>query len=138
MPVALGAQTFNLDTKKVVATTTLTVAYTETEKTQIPTEKESLQAYAKTLVGDADWKYFKYIIDKESSWKQANYGYHYGDGSVHSATGLCGITRASWAETGYERTEDPYKQIHACLGYAKSRYGTLQRAYQHHVDNHWW
>jgi len=110
----------------------------ETATTTLPTGSiHSPREYAKTLLSEQDFEHFDYIINHESAWSERWYGAHYAS-SIHTASGICGFINATWSSVGYEKTEDPYVQVRACITYAESRYVTLEKAHQHHVDAGWW
>lgn len=100
-----------------------------------PTVKEYAKLRVEEVFGSG-WPEFERIIHKESGWEVI--GYHYPKSKISSATGLCGMLTSTFKSIGYERTEDPYKQIEACIKYTKVRYGNPQKALKAHLQKNWW
>ena len=85
--------------------------------------------------GGKEWTYFNKIVEKESNWEVL--GHHYPISKKSSASGLCGFLDQTWIDYGYEKTEDPYIQIDACIDYIENRYELPSKALKFHKRKNW-
>lgn len=119
---------------------TKVIAEPPTEKT-LPNIK--VYAFEKVLDrwGSEQWDSFDKIVEKESNWEILGPHYKNGytvDGVKSSASGLCGFLDGTWEGTSYQKTEDPYIQISACINYIQERYETPKKALNFHYKNNWY
>lgn len=119
-----------------VACLLLFLPYT-TESHDAPQEpvRPTLKEYARDRVLDtfgSGWSEFETIVGKESrQWTV--FTAHYPKSKKSSAHGLCGFLNQTWFDTGFEKTDDPYVQVDACIEYVKKRYGNPQKALAFHL-----
>jgi uncharacterized protein YabE (DUF348 family) len=97
-------------------------------------------------IAPGDYQYVDYIISHESGWCPTKAQGQYGGcpayaGSVPSGGGygLCQSTPGSkMASAGADWATNPVTQLKWCSGYATSRYGSWQAAYNHWLSSHNW
>lgn len=130
-----------------------TVAQYQSPIPSVEPEKPPIREYAENLVLDTfggGWDEFEAIIVRESNnWTvfTAHYPSGYArikqkDGTYKlvksSAFGLAGFLNSTWQTVGCEKTDDPYTQIDCAVVYIQDRYGTPQKAWQHHKLRNWY
>jgi resuscitation-promoting factor RpfB len=102
---------------------------------------------ARAGISPDQYQYADYIISRESGWCptkwQGQYGgcpaYHGTPTSAGVGYGLCQSTPAwKMASAGADWGTNPVTQLKWCTGYANSRYGSWQNAYNFWVSHHWW
>lgn len=100
--------------------------------TPIPqSEREELM----TAVGidPADWRYVRYIIEKESTWRP---------GAINPSSGAYGLCQSlpanKMASAGSDWRTNPVTQLKWCHDYAQRRYKGWYQAYNFWLRNHWW
>lgn len=85
-------------------------------------------------IAESDFGFVNYIISKESGWGHTKWN-RAGSG----AYGLCQALPASkMASAGADYMTNPITQLKWCSGYATSRYGSWQKAYNFWIAKHWW
>lgn len=98
-------------------------------------------------IAPAEYQYADYIISNESGWCptkwQGEYGgcpvYHGAPTSSGVGYGLCQATPGyKMASAGADWATSPVTQLKWCTGYARSRYGSWQGAYNHWLSAHNW
>jgi uncharacterized protein YabE (DUF348 family) len=98
-------------------------------------------------IAPSEYQYADYIISNESGWCptkwQGEYGgcpaYHGAPTSSYTGYGLCQATPGSkMASAGEDWATNPVTQLKWCTGYARSRYGSWQAAYNHWLSAHNW
>lgn len=91
---------------------------------------------------ESQWESFNKIVSQESwNWRITKEHYKGGytkTGIKSSAFGLCGFLDSTWTDIGYEKTDDPYIQISACVKYISQRYGSPKNAWKFHTLNNWY
>lgn len=92
---------------------------------------------ARAGIAPSDYQYVDYIITKESRWNPT------ARNASSGAYGLCqALPGSKMANTalggGPDWETNPVTQLRWCNGYATSRYGTWQAAYNFWLNNHWW
>ena len=89
-----------------------------------------IKIYARCLVSEkwneSEWSAFDYIIEMESNWDSTAQNPH------STAFGLGQFLDATWETVGFEKTDNPRKQILATVKYIDQRYGSPQEA-----QNYW-
>ncbi len=77
--------------------------------------------------------YVNYIITRESHWNPL------AKNRSSGATGVCqALPGKKMASAGADWATNPITQLRWCNGYALSRYGSWQKAYEFWTRNHWW
>ena len=97
-------------------------------------------------IDPGDYNYVDYIVSRESGWCPTKAQGQYGGcppyaGSVPSGGGygLCQATPGSkMASAGADWATNPVTQLRWCSGYAHSRYGSWEAAYNHWLSYHNW
>jgi uncharacterized protein YabE (DUF348 family) len=98
-------------------------------------------------IAPSEYQYADYIISNESGWCptkwQGEYGgcpvYHGTPSSSGTGYGLCQATPGyKMASSGDDWATNPVTQLKWCTGYARSRYGSWQAAYNHWLSYHNW
>lgn len=85
-------------------------------------------------IAQSDYGYVNYIVGSESGWSYAKYNY-----AGSGAYGLCQALPASKMSTmGSDYMTNPVTQLKWCNGYANSRYGGWEGAYNAWMSKHWW
>ncbi len=110
----------------------------------IPSDKRQIMAQAG--VSESDYAYVDYIISRESGWcptkVQGNYGScpaYVPSIPSYGGYGLCQSTPPQkMATVGADWQSSAVTQLRWCSGYAHSRHGGWQGAYNFWVNNHWW
>jgi hypothetical protein len=82
--------------------------------------------------GEDQWAALDELVQRESSWRPD------ADNPRSTAYGLFQFLNGTWAGTGVERTNDPYRQIDAGLIYVQNRYGSPSAALAFHDRNNWY
>lgn len=118
-------------TKKVVKTTKK--AKKKTTGFNIKASKSEMQNYARQYIGnDDEYEAFDYIITRESYWN-AN-----AVNKKSGASGLCQSLPASKMASAGKDYKTNYKtQIHWCVSYCRTRYGSIKKAKQYWLKHHW-
>lgn len=80
-------------------------------------------------IAESDWGYVDYIAQKESSWNPK---------ATNPSSGACGLIQALPCSKVPGDGYDPVDNLRWADGYAKSRYGSWEAAYEFWVANHWW
>ncbi len=100
-------------------------------QTNLSTDKEEILKRAK--VDKKDYKAVDFIVSHESSW---NYK------AVNSSSGAYGLCQAlpgtKMQSAGNDWKTNPVTQMKWCDNYAKSRYGSWQKAQDFWQKNEWW
>lgn len=94
--------------------------YVNKNRTQEATR--SARDYARSKVSDKEFYYLDQLVYLESKWDneaQNPYSTAYGIGQFLDQT---------WETVGYEKTDDPYKQVDAMIDYVYKRYGSFETA----------
>lgn len=98
-------------------------------------------------IDPSEYQYADYIISRESGWCptkwQGEYGgcqaYHGTPSSSYTGYGLCQATPGGkMASAGADWATNPVTQLRWCSGYARSRYGSWQAAYNYWLSHHNW
>lgn len=143
-----------LQTRKLISeavvkepVTEVTAVGTKEEKKEEPKEKPKEEASAPAApvsgtsadwmkaagIPESDWGYVDSIISKESGW---NYTIS------NSGSGAYGLPQAlpgsKMASAGADWETNPVTQLKWATGYAESRYGSWQAAYEFWQSHHWW
>ena len=120
-------------TSKKVVKTTKKVVKKKTTGFNIKASKSEMQGYARQYIGnDDEYEAFDYIITRESYWN-AN-----AVNKKSGASGLCQSLPASkMANAGKDYKTNYKTQIHWCVSYCRSRYGSIQKAKQYWLKHHW-
>jgi hypothetical protein len=96
----------------------------------------SIEDYAREQVGyafgDGHWDAFNNIITRESRWNCT------AQNPRSTAFGLGQLLNGTWKETGYEKTDDCYMQVHATISYIEGRYKTPVNAWKHWQKKSWY
>lgn len=140
-----GCDKENVEEVKPITTTTTTTTSTTTKTTtkkkttkkvsgfNVKASKSEMQEYAKQYINnDEEYEAFDFIIKKESNWNPNDVNKKSG------ASGLCQALPASKMKSAGDDYKTNYKtQIHWCVSYCNSRYGSIQKAKAFWVDHHW-
>ncbi len=96
-------------------------------------QDEQEEIMRKAGLSPVDYNYADFIITKESGW---NYT---ATNPVSSAYGLCqSLPGSKMASAGSDWKDNPVTQMRWCDGYATSRYGSWEGAYDFWQKNNWW
>jgi uncharacterized protein YabE (DUF348 family) len=118
--------------------------------TQITVEGSNLSGIKGDMalagIAASDYSYADYIISHESGWCPTKAQGEVGSCPAYSGSvpsyggyGLCQSTPGSkMASAGADWATNPVTQLRWCSGYASSRYGSWENAYDHWVANHNW
>ncbi len=140
----------NLQNNVVVGRTVIQQVVTVAPVTQIVVQGTSLSGIKGDMalagIAPADYSAADYIISHESGWCPTKAQGQYGSCPVYAGSvpstggyGLCQSTPGSkMASAGADWATNPITQLKWCSGYATSRYGGWQAAYQHWLANHNW
>jgi hypothetical protein len=83
-------------------------------------------------ISSSDFAYVDYIVSHESGWRVNAQGYA-------TTYGLCqAYPGGKMATAGADWQSNPITQLKWCSGYAASRYGSWQAAYNHWLVSHNW
>jgi uncharacterized protein YabE (DUF348 family) len=83
-------------------------------------------------ISPSDYAYVDYIVSHESGWRVNAQGYA-------TTYGLCqAYPGVKMATVGADWESNPITQLKWCSGYAASRYGSWQAAYNHWLASHNW
>lgn len=97
----------------------------------ISENKEAIMSAAG--VPEDQYQYADYIIKRESGWDPT------AANPVSSAYGLCqALPGKKMASAGSDWETNAVTQMKWCDGYATSRYGSWEKAYNFWIENHWW
>jgi uncharacterized protein YabE (DUF348 family) len=85
-------------------------------------------------IASSDFGYVEYIISHESGW-----GYLKSNYTGSGAYGLCqALPGSKMASAGDDWKTNPVTQLKWCDSYAKSRYGSWEKAYKFWLAKKWW
>lgn len=97
----------------------------------VSANKEAIMSAAG--VPESQYQYADYIIKRESGWDPT------AANPVSSAYGLCqALPGKKMASSGSDWQTNAVTQMKWCNGYATSRYGSWEKAYNFWITNHWW
>jgi uncharacterized protein YabE (DUF348 family) len=144
--------TYQLDLSNggIVGRTVVQTVITQPAVTQIVVSGSSLSGIKGDMalagISPADYYYVDYIISHESGWcptkPQGTYGVcppYAGYVPDYGGYGLCQSTPGiKMASAGADWATNPITQLEWCSGYAQSRYGSWQAAYEHWRNYYWW
>lgn len=84
-------------------------------------------------ISPSDHVYVNYIVNRESRWDIT------ARNSSSGAYGLCqALPGSKMASAGADWETNPVTQLRWCHGYALSRYGSWEAAYNTWLSQHWW
>jgi len=84
-------------------------------------------------IAESDFGYVNFIIQKESGWSFT------ARNSGSGAYGLCqALPGTKMASAGSDWEYNPVTQLRWCNGYALSRYGSWEGAYNFWISRYWW
>jgi len=82
-------------------------------------------------LSDQEFRWIDYIIQRESGYRNTVKNPKPGS----SAYGMGQFVDGTWAEVGGHKTKNPALQVYYIVKYAIERYGSIYKAYVHHVAN---
>lgn len=123
-------------TTKVAKKTTKTPNKPKQQKIEyfnIQASKSEMQEYARQYISNnEEYEAFDFIITRESGWNTNAVNKKSG------ASGLCQSLPASkMASAGNDYKTNYKTQVHWCVSYCKTRYGSIQNAKQFWLKHHW-
>jgi len=136
--------------QEVIVQQPVTQVIARGQAVQIPSDKESIMRAAG--IADSDFPYVYFIINHENAlWCPTRYQGTSGcpayyvekfpgaETSTSTGYGLCQATPGSkMASAGDDWRTNPVTQLRWCSGYAQSRYGGWEAAYEHWLSHNNW